>query len=703
MSGLKALVKTAKAARKAEPFYSALDEAAPLIKRNSGTGQAFINDLKKVGVKPAELRERGLDKIATMPKITKEEFLAKIDENPAPQVEEKVLLEPTQRDIEARAHEMAYEDAMDELRAEGVNRHDAADEAAEMAEDRMSDYMEQATEELSMANDAPAHGDYTLKGGENYREILLKVPSFKGQNKLVELQAQLRRVDPELNSYRHKELTQQIEALKAEKAAMPEQFKGLNAHFGGEPGILASIRVSDRIMPTYTKAQAEEIGQRIAAGMNVADHKYLANGAMQQAVNKGLVTPKEAAQYADFRGFKGVDTTGARQKVLHVEEIQSDWHQQGKDQGYRTGREEQDYVDYLKELETKAKNEAKADFISEGVGEERAEVLAGKMAKRLAEDPRHLTDYFGASAEAKRMELHQARMDARKAIPDAPFKENWHELALKRMLNYAAEKGYDRVALTPGVEQANRYNLAKQINTVNYIPEEQRLIAKNHEGRVVLDKTYTKPEDLPEYIGKELTQKLLSTEPTPQPYKSAEWHTEAKPTSMHVLTGQDIEIGGEGMRRFYDEKLPSYLNKYGQKYGVQVSPFDIETKPSEGFQVRDTTNAESRPTRFMSATDAANWRSANNYPDTYVIEPQPAQTKQVHGFDITPEMRQEITGKGLPLYQQIGIPTGGAAAGMGALEQEDQGFKKGGQIKKRGRVNVSQNPDTMLLDLLSRS
>ena len=82
--------------------------------------------------------------------------------------------------------------------------------------------------------------------------------------------------------------------------------------------------------------------------------------------------------------------------------------------------------------------------------------------------------------------------------------------------------------------------------------------------------------------------------------------------------------------------------------------------------------------------------------------------------------------RGMPLYQQIGIPAGGAAAGAGVLEgQEEQGYAVGGPVgspydttpdmqdggrvlqgaafKKGGRVNVSDNPDTMWLELVSKN
>lgn len=595
MSGLGALVKMGKAARKAEPFYSAVDEAAAALTRGKGTGKEFmIEVLKKPGVKPTEIKERGLQKIEAMPKMTKEQFLEELEKRPAPQVEEKVLKDPSLRDIEDRAHQLAYDDAYDELRAEGMNRHEAEDIAAEEAENNVHRYLDQAAEELAEDSDYAAHSNYTIPGGENYREMLLKMPGFKGDKKLMELEAMRRRVDPDTNPSRHQELTQQIDALKAEKAAMPEQFKGVGAHFGGEPGILASIRVSDRTGP------------------------------------------------------KG-------EKVLHVEEIQSDWHQQGRKKGYKEALDTEGWS--VKSPNPYEPNEV---IVYDQNGKA---VWTG--TNRFGTDRQIIENVSGKLQEDK--------------VPDAPFKKNWHELAMKRVLNYAAENGYDRVAITPGAEQASRYNLAKQVEHITAAQEDGkfRIFARDLQGKNH-DMGVFEAEQLPDVVGKDLAGKIAG---------------QTKPTDIYE--GVDLEVGGEGMRGFYDKMLPDYLNSYGKKYGAQVTPFDIETEPA----------------RIERAGVSA-----------YQV---PAKTSSLHGFDITPEMRQEITGKGLPLYQQIGIPAGGAAAGMGALEQEDQGFAVGGPVgssydtapdmndggrvfqgtafKNGGRVHLSQNPDTMLLDLMSRS
>jgi hypothetical protein len=125
------------------------------------------------------------------------------------------------------------------------------------------------------------------------------------------------------------------------------------------------------------------------------------------------------------------------------------------------------------------------------------------------------------------------------------------------------------------------------------------------------------------------------------------------------------------MAGFYDKMLPSYLNDIGKKYGVKVGQTSTQVKPSEGYQVRNTQNPDSRPTRFMSATDATNWRRANNFGEEYVIEPQPAVYETLHSFDITPEMREDILNNGLPMYKHGGLAH---LAGGGDSKRADKDY-----------------------------
>lgn len=443
----------------------------------------------------------------------------------------------------------------------------------------------------------PIYGDYKTPGGKNYREILLKLPQAfteREANRIMELEANLRRGEiPEKQM-------QELVALKNKQHNAPQDYR--TVHWKEDPNVLAHMRVQDRTGP---------------------------NG----------------------------------EKILHVEEIQSDWHQEGRKKGYATGREEQDYVDYLKDLELKAKNDAKKDFISEGIAEDRAEVLADRMAKRLAEDPRHLADYFGGDVRARQMELNQARMNARSGVPDAPFKKNWHELAMKRLLNYAADNGYDSIAITPGAEQAKRYDLSKQINNLQY-DELGDLRAFDKDGRMVISENVD-PEKLPDYVGKDLAAKILSNRENRMKSKDAyrqalksdapEEQVDAlyKEYLSHPIeySGVDLQVGGEGMKGFYDQILPSYLNTFGKQYGVQVGQMPIEI--NKGMHVPNPEGG---------------WTTT------------PPETYSAHSFPITPEMREQIKQKGLPLYQQIGIPTAGAGAASQVPEEPE--YQAGGSVAK---------------------
>jgi hypothetical protein len=59
-----------------------------------------------------------------------------------------------------------------------------------------------------------------------------------------------------------------------------------------------------------------------------------------------------------------------------------------------------------------------------------------------------------------------------------------------------------------------------------------------------------------------------------------------------------------------------------------------------------------------------------------------AGAMKLHNFPITPEMRESIKQKGLPLYQQVGIPTAGAGAASQMAEQEEPQYGTGGAIAK---------------------
>lgn len=570
MSLIGALTKAAKAgeaAKKTAPFYSAVDEALGNLKRPKGTGIEFLTEvLKQPGVKKAEIADRKLEQaFKAKGKMTKEEAQQVLADNPPPQLKEKVYDDSTaidENDLREMVSQEMFGKPYSQINFGSAQHRKISDEVYK----RMD------------ADNGTTHGQYRTPNGENYREILLKIPEAltpQEAERLRVLEINFRPDD--LPASEQKELL----ALQAKKQSSPKSY--YSTHFKDDANVLAHMRVQDR------------------------------------------------------KGANG-------EKILHVEEIQSDWHQTGRNKGYTPT----DYIEQSNALEREFYN------LVAKRGELRDE--AERIGYR-GEGHRALVDEAN-SITPKLMQLQEQRDNLQSVInygvPDAPFKKNWHELAMKRLLNYAAENGYDSIAITPGKLQIDRYEqaLRKNIDSLEYEPyinddgKQMFEVAGFKKDKQVFSEESVTPERLQELMGKDTAQKMsegfgesLAQERPLRP----EWKR---------IQSSDLSIGGEGMKGFYDKMLPDYLNTFGKPYGAQVGQIEAPIKHElEGLR-RMAGMAEDPPLTL-------------------------------HNFPITPEMRESIKQKGLPLYQQVGIPTAGAGAASQALEpQEEPEYSKGGSIAK---------------------
>jgi hypothetical protein len=220
-------------------------------------------------------------------------------------------------------------------------------------------------------------------------------------------------------------------------------------------------------------------------------------------------------------------------------------------------------------------------------------------------------------------------------VPDAPFKKNWEEMALKRLIHHAAEKGYHGIVVTPGQEQADRYSLAKHIDDLHY--SGSNLVAYDPDGKEVIKRTGVTPQELPSLIGKELTDKLMEQEPK---------------GTLRSLRGVDLQVGGEGMKGFYDKKVPNILNGIGKKYGVktELHGMDLQGK-----------GKERTPEEYEQAVQDAGFTMSNLPMNRAAEFDYHVKKVPVHYFPITDQMRQDVLKNGLPLYKEGGDVHAGAA------------------------------------------
>jgi hypothetical protein len=576
------------------PFFSKVDEVLESLPRNKGTGDEFLREIEKAkGVKPAEIQDRGIAKaLKNKPKMTKAEVQKIFESNPPPRLQEKVL-----------SGEMPdYDEFIDKAAQEryGVDYYELrSDERAKIG--KMYDELQTTQYE-----------QYKTPGGENYREILLKLPkrglTKMEQDELMLYEADLRRSGGQATPER----MARYQELKAKE---PDNAKNYTSgHYKEDPNLLAHIRVQDFQTPTR--------------GFAVVNPRNGLRGDVFPTIEQAEAV---LARYPeDVRSkLQIVEATGKPKKVLLVDEIQSDWHQAGRKSGYGTQLRDGWRMQPLENGEIA--------------------VYGPDM-----QAPYGVTQGGAANAQSEALKIADTYGGVKTStVPDAPFKKNWHELAMKRVLDYAAENGYDTVAITPGAEQAKRYDLSQHIDLVKYDPETQNFFAKDKEGRVV-HRGHVPPEELPNYVGQDLAGKIAAG---------------------GEFSGLDIQSGGEGMKGFYDKILPDYLNNFGKPYGSSVGQIQL---PIGSEMSRGASGADMIPT----------------YTPTM---------QSFHSFNITPQLRDEVKNKGLPLYSKMGMGPEGLAAGTGAATIGSQMFDENNEQQVQNPVHFTENPDAMLLELMQRN
>ena len=278
-------------------------------------------------------------------------------------------------------------------------------------------------------------------------------------------------------------------------------------------------------------------------------------------------------------------------KVLFIEEIQSDWAQKGRKQGFIT-----DSVEEVQKL-------AHAD---------RSRFYSGKG---------NMPDEEWKELSRRVKEFDEREKIASKGIPRAPFMEDtnqWANLSLKRMIRWGTDNGFDSISWTTGKQQAARYNLSTQIDTLEVAyadPGEFILMAKK-DNLDVLSNIVVKEAELADHVGKEMAEKIIRKARTTthssklirihkrldtlrEKYNGSvidnaglEKDPEIRKKDMKEFMdlnfkigqeapkrmkfeGLDLEVGGEGMAGFYDDIVVNQAKKIGKKYGAKVEKTDL--------------------------------------------------------------------------------------------------------------------------------
>ena len=252
------------------------------------------------------------------------------------------------------------------------------------------------------------------------------------------------------------------------------------------------------------------------------------------------------------------------------------------------------------------------------------------------------------------------------SLPNLPFKTSWPSLVMKRIMKYAVDNGFDRVAWAPGDVQAERYDLSKQIKSLHY--------TRNADGTYLLAPESLHGQEIPvndgrpieasklaDYVGKDIAEKIMGD----------------NRESVQTIEGEGLKIGGSGMRAFYDNILPKETNKIIGKFGGKVGKSEVGVNYTDREQVK--------PDAQATASHAAEWQSvvdriatAERAPGRGHLQSEEERRlydeldrihakmvdetmargarQPVHSVDITPSMHAAIQTQGLPLFAGRRLP-----------------------------------------------
>jgi hypothetical protein len=313
------------------------------------------------------------------------------------------------------------------------------------------------------------------------------------------------------------------------------------------------------------------------------------------------------------------DADGKR--VLFIEELQSDWGQGGKKEGF---------FDPAKPWQV----------FNVSTGE-----TVGAYSKQ--------SDAFAdASARGDGFDFQdeRTRFGSKRMVPIAPFvtkTEGWLNLALKRVMVMAAEGGYDKVAFVSGAQSAERYDLSKQIERVTAYKETggtYRISAADINGNTLPAQRAKDAAELEGIVGKELAQKIVDQK-----------------SPIESYSGLDLKVGGEGMKAFYDQVVPSALKKLLPKVGgdklvgvllKKQTSYDPDTGEVQGIIDYGVWPANGRfELRGIAGQGVIDTFSSADDAFAEAVRLQNAGVIKQPGFDITPAMREQVA-HGLPLFGQ---------------------------------------------------
>lgn len=462
---------------------------------------------------------------------------------------------------------VAY-DANDEPQITGKSKEEVTQKAIEFAK------------ELGAETTDARYRQYILPGGENYREILFRIPPDE----------------------------KQINGLTVDGVARALGYSGWHG--------------------TLTESQKEHIN-KVWAAQKDKGGREVPDSARKFPEQFKSSHWEESNVLAHTRLTDRTTTSG--KKVLFVEEMQSDWARKAREEGFIKDRPKNPTV--REDANVWVVHFPDGNFVDVA----KSKVNTGEEAISYA-----------TSEKGKSLRRHSGVL---KGVPSHPLIKHWQPLILKRLLRYAAENGYDYISWTTGEQQADRYDLSKQVDGIEYykLPGGVFKVCGLKNDDTVFEQIVDK-DKLDTLVGKDIAKRIINGEGKP---------SESEGDKGAILEGADLKVGGGWAKNLYDQQIPNWFNDYLKKFGSNVEAIKIKGTNQELIvkEVGNDFNVMNQGKLVFQGSEEEAQTYIDNYNAGYNAgEPELIQ----QAVPITPELKKELVYAGQPLFgkmpQDIGQP-----------------------------------------------
>lgn len=417
---------------------------------------------------------------------------------------------------------------------------DLSDEPFESGQDAIDAWTEQRSGTEPDADGPANFSEYTEDGGDNYREVLLRVPNLhesgKNEPRMGRNAASNMIVNEAARGRSMSEIRNIYDDPNIGKSpfVQPQHFE--------EPNIVVHARIKDRKGANGEKVLfVEEIQSDLAS-------------AWREGTEPESVTLQRRDAEARFRRAQKMMEELTKDAVPIVWQYQQDGN---GDPRFTPGQ-------VIGQMFANIANGRVPRDRGAGMAVDALRERDGELYDKIISAGKEIGD-----ADRERLALGTEKT-VDPSLPDTPFKEEaTYTLMVKRLMRMAAEEGYDAIAWTPGYMQAERWDAAAQ-NVVDSVWWEPAPESTGAAKRVVLGLEGSENVVLVSEAGvvsgaAPVDGKPLSSLLGPKLAK------QVMEESSGTVDGEKITFPDSGYAIAYDQQTKRAVDKLARKHGAKVT------------------------------------------------------------------------------------------------------------------------------------